>query len=269
MKKLVQKVSVAVAAGLLFLAPANAQNSDGWYGEGSFSAGNTTGNTETSDLGLGAKLNREQGVWKYGVEAVADYGELEGVEARNRWLLGGTVDRYINDRLFGFGNASYEVDEFSGYENRAFLGGGLGYKVLDGGKATWDVRGGPGVKFDKIRDISCAAGDPDLASAVCAGVADADTAIFEPGSSETSVAGIFASNYAYAFNDNVTFTNDTDILAAEVSTQLTNVAAVTAKLSDNLSARVSFDVRHDTDPPIGFEDTDTATKIAIVYGFGG
>lgn len=268
MKQFMQ-VAAAVTGSVLTVASAHGQTADGWFGEGSFSAGNTTGNTETTDLGLGLKLGKEQGVWKYGVEALADYGELEDVEARNRWLLSGTVDRYINDRLFGFGNASYEVDEFSGYESRAFIGGGLGYKVLDGAKATWDVRGGPGFKIDEVRGIPCSAGDPAGASVQCAGVADPDAFLFEEATSEESLSGILASNYAYAFNDNVTFTNDTDVLAAEVSTQISNVTALTAKLSDALSARVSFDVRHDTEPPIGFEDTDTATKVAIVYGFGG
>jgi putative salt-induced outer membrane protein len=66
----------------------------------------------------------------------------------------------------------------------------------------------------------------------------------------------------------VTLTNNTDVLYAEESTQIGNVIALTASLSDTLSARVSLDVRHDTNPPLGFEDTDTTTKVAIVYGFG-
>jgi putative salt-induced outer membrane protein len=33
----------------------------------------------------------------------------------------------------------------------------------------------------------------------------------------------------------------------------------------NLSARVSSDVRHDTDPLPDFEATDTATKFWLVY----
>ncbi len=65
----------------------------------------------------------------------------------------------------------------------------------------------------------------------------------------------------------MTFTNVTDMLYAQESTQLGNSTAITASLTDSLSARVSFDVRYDTNPPRGFEDTDTATKIAVVYGF--
>ena len=41
--------------------------------------------------------------------------------------------------------------------------------------------------------------------------------------------------------------------------------ALDAGLMGNLSARVSFDVRHDTDPLPGFEATDTTTKFSLVY----
>ena len=52
-----QYLKLAAFAGAMTLAlPAHAQddaNSDGWSGEGSLSAGATTGNTETTDIGLG------------------------------------------------------------------------------------------------------------------------------------------------------------------------------------------------------------------------
>jgi putative salt-induced outer membrane protein len=246
-------IFAAAAATALVAFPAVAQDTDGWSGEGSFSAGSTTGNTETTDLGLGIALAKKTGVWTYGLDADADYGEIDGFESRNRFRLGGNVDRQINDRLFGFGQASYENDQFSGYDSRIFIGGGLGYNVIENAATKWDVRGGPGIKIDEVKQIV----DNTVAPAVII-----------PAETQNSFGITASSNFSHAFNDAVTLTNDTDVLYAEESTQLGNVIALTAKLSDALSARVSFDVRHDTNPPLGFEDTDTATKVAIVYGFG-
>ncbi len=234
--------AILAAAGMLALAPqAVAENAEGWAGEGSLSAGTTSGNTETTDLGLGVDLARTAGVWTYGVEAAADYGEIDGVETRNRYFLAGNVDRQINDRLFGFGRVSYESDQFTGFDSRSFVGGGLGYSIYDNDTTTWSVRGGPGVKIDELRTT---------------------------GETETSFGAVGRSEFGYAFNENVSLTNNTDVLYAEESTQLANSIGVTAALTGALSARVSFDVRYDTNPPLGFEDTDTATKIALVYGFG-
>jgi len=148
-----QNFKLAAFAGALTLAmPAHAQDeaSNGWSGEGSLSAGVTTGNTETTDLGLGVDLARELDLWTIGVKASADYGETEGEETKNRIFLGTNLDRQINDRLFGFGQITYERDEFSGFDSRAFIGGGLGYDVIVGDLTNWTVRGGPGLKIDEI-----------------------------------------------------------------------------------------------------------------------
>jgi putative salt-induced outer membrane protein len=145
-KTLFAAVTLAVV-----ITPAAAQ--DGWSGEGSFSAGTTTGNTETTDLGLGVVLGKEAGVWTYGLEANADYGEIDGLESRNRVFLSGNIDRQIAVRLFGFASTSYENDQFSGYDSRIFVGGGLGYEILQGEVTSWSVRGGPGLKIDEVKRI--------------------------------------------------------------------------------------------------------------------
>ena len=251
-----RKLVAAIAAIAVLAAPSIAQEDQpntGWTGEGSVSAGVTTGNTETTDLGVGVDMTRDTGVWAFGVEAVADYGEIDGAESKNRWFLGGTVDRQINDRLFGFARASYEQDEFSGFDSRAFIGGGLGYDILVGDKQSWTVRGGPGLKVDEIAEIIT--------------TDENGAAVITPATTEESFSVVGSSAYAYAFNDNVKLTNDTTVLYADVSTQVTNSTALTAALSDALSARISFDVRHDTEPPLGFEQTDTATRFSLVYGF--
>ena len=250
------KFMAAAAACFVLAVPAIAQDEEantGWTGEGSVSAGVTTGNTETTDLGIGVNMTRDTGVWAFGVEALADYGEIDGAESKNRWFLSGTVDRQINDRLFGFGRVSYEQDEFSGFDSRTFVGGGLGYEVLTGEQASWTVRGGPGLKIDEIAEII---------STDAMGMT-----VTTPAVTEESFSFVASSNFEYAFNENVKLSNDTNALYAETSTQLNNTLALTAQLSSALSARISFDVRHDTEPPAGFESTDTATRVSLVYGF--
>lgn len=251
-----QFFKLAAFAGAMTLAlPAHAQDeaSNGWSGEGSLSAGVTTGNTETTDLGLGVDVARELGLWTIGLKANADYGETDGAETKNRVFLGTNLDRQINDRLFGFGQLSYESDEFSGFDSRAFIGGGLGYEVLAGEVTTWTVRGGPGLKIDEIEATQDLTATPN---------------VLIPARTEESFGATAQSNFAHAFNDNVAFTNDTSVLYADTSTQVGNISAITATLTDTLSARVSFEVRHDTDPIDGFESTDTISRVSLVYGFG-
>ena len=252
-----QFCKLAAFAGAMPLAlPAHSQDdaNNGWSGEGSLSAGVTTGNTETTDIGLGVDVARTFNVWTVGVQATADYGETDGDETKNRIFLGTNLDRQINDRLFGFGQLTYERDEFSGFDSRAFIGGGLGYEVLTGDVTTWTVRGGPGLKIDEIEAVLDTTTVP--------------ATILSPATTEESFGATAQSNFAHQFNDNVAFTNDSTAVYADTSTQLGNIAAITATLTNTLSARVSFEVRHDTDPVDGFEATDTISRVSLVYGFG-
>lgn len=250
-----QYLKLAACAGAMTLAlPSHAETKDGWSGEGSLSAGVTTGNTETTDLGLGVDVARKMNVWTVGLQASADYGETDGAETKNRIFLGSNLDRQINDRLFGFGELSYERDEFSGFESRAFIGGGLGYELIAGEATQWTVRGGPGFKIDELEPVLDMTTIP--------------ATVITPGTTEESIGATARSNFAHQFNDAVAFTNDTNVLYADTSTQIGNIAALTASLTNTLSARISFEVRHDTDPVMGFEDTDTISRVSLVYGFG-
>tara|TARA_R110000803_G_scaffold20032_7_gene51791 strand:+ start:2452 stop:3225 length:774 start_codon:yes stop_codon:yes gene_type:complete len=247
-------VVALASAALLTSNPAVAQEKDGWSGEASFSAGHTTGNTDTTDVGLGIDVAREQGLWTYEFVADGEYGEQDGIESRNRYFLSGDVDRLLNEKLFAFGRTSYEVDQFTGFDSRSFVGGGLGYHIFDGEQIKWTVRGGPGVKIDEVKRTvtTDSLGAP----------------LIIPAETESSFGAVARSAFGYKFNDNVKLTNETDVLYGEASTQIENMVALTASVSTSISARVSYNVRYDTNPADGFEDTDTALKVALVYGFG-
>lgn len=232
---------------VLSAAPALAQEAPppAWTGEGAFNAGFTTGNTETTDIGLGLKLRHDGGDWVQSGEFAADYGETDNVESRNRLFAAGQVDRIFDPQLSAYGRLTWERDEFSGFENRYFAGLGLAWKAVDTDAMKWTIEGGPGFKVDEVRET-----------------------LTTPAETEESFGVRAGSKFDYKFNDAVSLGNSTEIVYAQTSTQITNVIALTANLWGNLSARVSLDIRHDTDPLPDFEATDTATKFSLVYKIG-
>ena len=44
-----------------------------------------------------------------------------------------------------------------------------------------------------------------------------------------------------------------------------NDLSLQVKMTDVLALAVGFSVRHNTDPPVGFEETDTLTTVNLVY----
>lgn len=211
-----------------------------WSGEGSLGAGFTTGNTENSDFGAGLKLKGEGTIWTHNFEAAINYAEADGTETEDRQFLAYQLDRDFDARSYGYGRGSYERDTFSGYDNRMFLGLGYGYHVIETGPTQWSLEAGPGLKID----------DPVT------------------GDREENLAIRLGSRFKHQVNEAVKITNDTDVIWTSETTQLINSAALTAALMNNISARFSVDVRHDTDPPVGREQTDTATRASLVYSFG-
>jgi len=65
------------------------------------------------------------------------------------------------------------------------------------------------------------------------------------------------------------FTNNFGTSGNSKRVQLDNTTALTLTIVDRLSARLSYEVRHDTDPGDDAKKTDTTAKASLVCGFGG
>lgn len=239
---------VIAAVGTLLAAPALAQApaSTAWTGEGSFGAGVTTGNTKTSDLSAGLKLKHVEGGWTQAVELAGEYGKTNSTETRNRITAAFQVDRSFSDNLRGFGRVTYEKDAFSGFNNRYSAGVGVAYDVIKSEPTSWTLQGGPGFRRDEIKGRALPL--PAIAART-----------------EDSFAVMAGSRFKHKLNDNVSLSNDTDVVYTNTTTQIVNDLALTFDISGNIQGRVSYGVRHDTSPPRGFEKTDTTTRFSLVY----
>lgn len=255
MKLIACAAACAALTGLMANATAETDaKPNGWSGEGAVSAGMTTGNTETSDVGITFDVDRVSDRWDFGIQGQADYGKQDGTESRNRVFLGTNLDFDLTEKAFTFARASYEVDQFTGFDSRSFAGGGLGYRLFENDTLTWVVRGGPGLKVDEVKRVV---------------TTDANNAVLIiPAETVSSFGAVGKSKFEWALNDKVAISNTTDVLYAEESTQLSNGLALTAQINGSLSARFGFDTRYDTEPAEGFKSTDTATKVGVVYKFG-
>lgn len=242
MKRLILTTAL-LAAGTL---TATAQDNDGWSGEASLTGSKTTGNTDTTDVGLGLKLKNENGLWRHKVRAAADYGTNSGVKNKQRFALGYQIDRDLNDRLYVYGNADYFNDDFGAFQQGYFLGTGLGYKAILPEPVSWNLEGGVGYRSQKTQDPVPPALLPLSVT-----------------SNELAVRGF--SDFDWVFNENVSAYNDTEIIWSDTDTYIWNEVGITATIAGNLAARASFRVDNHSSVPVGTEKTDTITRFGIVY----
>lgn len=242
------KHSLFLSSLFIFALPFSAQAGvmDGWTGEASLTGSKTTGNTETTDVGLSLKLTKSSDKWRHNFKANADYGRANGDSNKRRFDLGYQIERDFSDRLYGFGNADYYNDDFGAFQEGYFVGAGVGYKVILPDPIGWNLEGGVGFRSQTTQDPLPPATTPLSIT-------------------EDEVALRAHSDFDYKFNENVSLYNDTEIIYSSSDTYIWNEIGLTAKLSGNLSARASFRVDTHTDVPVGREKTDTITRFGIVY----
>ncbi|WP_371396393.1 YdiY family protein [Fretibacter rubidus] len=231
--------TATVAITLALSTSALANPLAGWSGEAALTGSKTTGNTETTDIGLALDLTKTDGPWRNKFNASFDYGETSNIKNRQRLVLGYQIERDINDRLFGYANADYFQDDFGAFETGYFVGGGLGYKLVLPEPLAWDITGGAGYRSQKTQGPLSV--------------------------TENEFALNGRSEIDYQFNDAVSAYNNTEILWSDSDTYIWNEVGLTAQLMGNLAARASFRIDNHSTVPLGREKTDTITRIGVVY----
>lgn len=264
------RIAIAAAA-LLFAtqavlaqaAPPPAPPDDSWKDTAEFAFVATSGNSESSTLGLSNKLWREWGRSKFETNAKAvraesrtesrfavgtptdfDVEEPDTELSAENYFLDARYDHKITDRFFWFGGAGWMRDEFAGVANRYSAGAGVGNIWIDADRQKWST------------DYAVTYTDEE--------------ATVEDSPSDDSFAGLrISSVYMHKFGeggvyDNVTIFNENLKETSDIRIDMTNAVAVT--MTSRLALKVSLQFLYDADPAfeeIALFDT-TGTQIGTV-----
>jgi putative salt-induced outer membrane protein len=147
----------------------------------------------------------------------------------------------IGDSFYVLGFGQYDRDRFAGFRYEAEGGGGVGYRFSYTDRLKLSAELAPGYRYSEIR--------------VAGGHSDE---IFLRGS-------IMAE---YKLSDNASLANELLMRGDAQRVKVENTFSVTSALIRRLAARISVNVRYNSDPPaIALKKTDTSSKVALVYGF--
>ena len=235
----------AVIMPLLGSSPAHAD----WTGTGEAGLVIATGNTETENANAKFQLASEVGKWKHQFGGAALYAssDEDGTTAQ-RWEAFEESDYNFSPRTFWFGAARYEDDEFSGFEYQATVSTGIGRKFIDTDVTKFVGTAGVGYKFVETRDAFDDAG-----------------VLIEPGASDSEVVFRGTLDYDHKLTPTTSVLDKFLVEAGADNTFVQNDIALQVKMTDVLALAVGYSVRHNTDPQVGFEKTDTLTTINLVY----
>lgn len=212
---------------------------EGWKGQGEAGASNTTGNTSETNAALGIHLGREGLVWDHAVDMAVDYGRTDGIATRSRYFVGYNTHYKLDKQLYITGLVSWENNRFAGFNRRFTESVGLGYTIIDNPTLLLAVEGGPALR--QTRYVN--------------GTSESDTAIRLALRNRWVISPVF------------TFTEDLSYYGASHNSTVISDTGLNAALTGALSARLSYHVQYESNPPVGLKSTDTLTRVTLVYAF--
>lgn len=222
---------------------------ENWSGKGEFGAFRATGNSSNTGITAGLSLKRQGIDWTHKLRGRADYQRNNGVTSREQYFLAYEPNIKISKRMFVYGLAQYERDRFQGFSARYAVSGGVGYKFID---------------------------EPDMQLSGKIGPAYRVTEYVNDGS-ESRIAGLLGLDFDWSVTDRIKLTHDTNAVAETGSsttllvdssnTSLNLVSGLNAKVSDSITTRFSYAIEYDSNPPVGAVQTDTLSRVTLIYDF--
>jgi putative salt-induced outer membrane protein YdiY len=113
-----------------------------------------TGNARTTTLSTGAQAIRKTGFDKITLSFAQIYSTQSTTEPNGATAnrIGGQAayNRDINEKLFAYGSAAFDFDEFQDLDLRSVLSGGVGYHIIASSRHNWDAGAGGGWNREKF-----------------------------------------------------------------------------------------------------------------------
>lgn len=212
-----------------------------WNAQAELGAGSSTGDTEEKALSIGLKFNRKFGKkWEHDLDMGFDFARSSGITKRQRFVTKYEAIWRPWESVFLLNFTEMELDRFSGYDYRLVENIGVGFDLLDTGRYKFRVEGGPGIRFSQLEDT---------------------------GFRETEFLGRLSTTFDWKISEYLSLRDKTSVIFATESNTVENDLRLSAKLNSHMTARLSFDTKYDSDPPINTSAWDTSTRVTFVFGF--
>ena len=222
---------------------------ENWSGKGELGAFRSTGNSSNTGLTASLALKRDGIDWRHKLTGRVDYQRTNGVTTREQYLARYEPEYRFSKKMFAYALAQYEKNRFQGFTARYALSSGIGYQIVDDKDFRLSAKAGPAYRVTEFLD----------------------------GTSDSRIAALFSAEWDWDIAQNLKLTQaasavaDTGgsatIIVDSSNTTLNLLTGLNAQLSDRLTARLSYNVDYDSNPPAGTENTDTLSRMTLIYDF--
>lgn len=198
----------------------------------------TSGNSDTTSLNGRFGLKGEDADWTHEYHLAALRSESDDELTANRYELGAKSARKLGERSYLGAAVRYENDDFAAFDYQATVALNYGAWLLRDERRSLQLEGGPGVRRARVSDT---------------------------GEDETSALLRGFGEYKHQLTDSTRFFNTLLVEATGDNTFAQNDIGIAVSINESLALKAAFQVRHNTEVPLGTERTDTLTSVNIVW----
>lgn len=198
-----------------------------------------SGNTDSTDLNAKFQIAHAYDHWTQSFHAAIEQSEENDQRTAKRLVAGVKSEYRISGQDYVFATVDYESDDFGAYRTRWTETLGYGRRLINQEQQTLDLELGAGAR----------------------------QATLQTREEQSDIIARLGLNYLYTFATSADFSNKLLIESGADNTYAQNEAAVRMPLLENVSLKVAYTVRHNTDVAAGTEKTDTLTSVNVAYRF--
>ena len=212
---------------------------EGWSGEGEIGASQTTGTIRNTTIAAGVKLNKLGIDWQHHLIGLVDYQRSKGVTTADRELASYEADYSFTPVFFASGLVQWEQDRFAGFSHRFTEALGVGYWISNLQDFRWQVSAGPALRQASLIN----------------------------GTKQNDVSARGATQVLWTIMPGTVLSEDAGIYVGGKDNTYSSTTALTTQIFGSLSARVSFNINVESQPPPGIDNTSTISRFTLVYNF--
>jgi len=212
---------------------------DDWSGEGEFGFTSTSGNTDSQTLNAKLGINKKSGNWGHAAKVESLKSSNSGVDSADVFVFTEKSEYRFAEKTFAYGKLRHEQDKFSGFDHQSIISFGAGHVFIDGGKNYLEASAGVG-----YRDL------------------ETDEGVKEQ---EAVLDGEI--KYAYKISETSEFNQNLFVESGSSNTYTKSETFLKLVIVGNLGAKFSYEIKNNSDAPVGTKNTDTITTVTLVYSF--
>lgn len=233
---------ILASTALLAVASFNAYADDnGLKGSGEFGFTQNTGNTVSKSMLGGLKLDYIQPAYEVKSAFSVSHKTEDKETTEQRYVADMQYNHFYSEDkgFYSFAQTRFESDDFADLDLDSLFTIGLGKTFI---------------KDERVR----------LNGEASIGYQHTDYIVEK--NIDQMVARLKA-DFAYKFNNQVTFLQDAVVFTGENQTKLETNTGLKVRMSSNLNLKAGFQYRTNSDPAPGVKKDDTQTTLTVIYDF--